>query len=142
MLFKINEKISIFFKTWLLYVFSYYPIRAFFISSYPDFYYEPTLNKIFFAIITSPFAGILGIYDNFPFFIFIQVLLMFSIYKLNKDMFHSYVITIIISHLFLIFFNYNTIVVKKQLLFNFISLFIAILVNWLILKKKYKLYSK
>lgn len=107
-------------------------MRALLLSISPDVYYDPTFKKILFAVVTSPFAGILGIYDNFLLFIIFQITFMFIIQKKIKNIFYSYMLTLFLSQLFLIIFMYNGTIFKKYFLYIIISLIFTILLTILL----------
>lgn len=143
MSFSFLKKIPLFWKVWIIHIFTYYPISTLFnIPSYYYLYNDPVRGTLF-HLVRSPIAGIAGFIDGFPFFIFFQIALMFLLYKTINKMFNAYVVTMIISQLVLFFtINLDKLSIhdmRETLFYILLSVIITVILNRIILRKSYQL---
>jgi predicted neutral ceramidase superfamily lipid hydrolase len=136
------KKIPLFWKVWLLHVVTYYPILGLYAFNKFNNIFEAPLRKSISAILFSPLVGIVGLFEDFPFYVVIQIVLMSIINLIIKKMFYSYVITIVLSNLSLFEFVHGVSYFDKENYIDPMSLIVAILLNRIILKKSYQLNER
>ncbi|MCZ8144592.1 hypothetical protein [Flavobacterium sp.] len=137
----ILPKISIFWKIWILHILVYFFLLSILIIV-QDFNvngvtHRMTETKIISRLLGSSLIGLFGFLDGIGFFIMITIIFNYIIQKKIKNIFKSYILSLIITYPIIILFikegsgygsNSKTI----------ICLIITILINWLVFKKSYQ----
>jgi hypothetical protein len=97
-----------------------------------SFYFRRSLDgKFLEQILFSPFAGLLGHWDRFPFFIFFVVLLFLVITYFTRNIFYNYIVSLLCSYLLLGIFTFT----KDKIFYYLIpSLIITIILNIFVFK--------
>ena len=137
--------VTFFTKIWLLHLLVYYTFYGLLARTLVAFKNGDIYYNVFKDLYVLPFAalimGIMGFVDNFPAFIVIPIIFMQVLIhnKFKHNWFLAYCISVITSYLLDYIWIYYD---NKSRIFGFHLIFpsiaIAILVNWLLFKKKYR----
>ena len=152
----IKGEIIIYVKIWMLHILSYYLIYGFiyqFISYKAN---DETLFQMefFLKCFTSPLAGAIGLYNGFPAFVLMPIIVMLFFVKVTqKKYFLSFLFSLIISYIFPLIYHFfvgsniyafqtrewNKPDIRIQEYFFVLPSFVFSLVtNWMVLRKNYK----
>ena len=146
---KLN-KLKIFLQIWGVHIFVYYTCYGILVKIFLLFEENNSFQNVFEEFYLLPFAGIalgiMGYVDNFPAFIVLPIVFMRVLinYKFKYKWFLAYCIAVILLYLldyaWLCIDNKNNMFISyyDAIVLIIPSLAVAILVNWLVFKNKYK----
>lgn len=104
----ILSKISIFWKIWILHILVYFLLLSILIIVQDFNAYEVThrmtATKIISALLGSSLIGLFGFFDGIGFFIMITIIFNYIIQKKIKNIFKSYILSLLVTYPIIILF--------------------------------------
>ncbi len=132
-----KKRICLYLKIWITHIIFYYFLESLFFLNH--IYIENTFKlpakKIITTILGSSIIGFFGLFDGFPFFVLIPIIIMILLKLKMNSYFKSYFLSLIIAYFFLfIFYGFKT----ENFEFIVIGIIITMLINYLILRRTYQ----